>query len=177
MGSSDVAKWRIRPRSSIWLRRVNPFLHSSCREIYPTAALPTCNLLESINQTFLYRHRLPHPLLRSTGHCCICKIIISTRFKKLAQRNRRSSCSSYTTQDGSNAPDQHLTQGSGTLAVDELLRACELHVHVAVHTDEAALVFCLSPLEAHEDIGVDPTKARISGPSQSIFFPQVSKSQ
>ena len=47
-------------------------------------------------------------------------------------------------------PDKHLSEGACVVAVDELLRASELEVHVAVGRDEEALVL-VAPLKLHHD--------------------------
>lgn len=56
------------------------------------------------------------------------------------------------------APDQDLAQVAGELLVDELLRVGELDVHVAVGRHQPALVLGLAPLQAHDDVLVDPVE-------------------
>ena len=47
-------------------------------------------------------------------------------------------------------PDEDLSQGASVVSVDELLRAGQLEVHVAVRRDEESLVL-VAPLELHHD--------------------------
>lgn len=42
-------------------------------------------------------------------------------------------------------PYQDLPQAGRALAIDKLLGAGELDVHVRIHADESTLVFCLPP--------------------------------
>lgn len=58
----------------------------------------------------------------------------------------------------SNVPDQDLAQGASHLLVDVLLGAAELDVHVAVDTDESALVLSLAPLQADDDLLVNAAR-------------------
>lgn len=53
------------------------------------------------------------------------------------------------------APDQHLAQHALRAAVDPLLGAAQLHVHVAVDADQAARVLGRAPLEADAHVAVD----------------------
>lgn len=56
---------------------------------------------------------------------------------------------------GGSPPNQHLSKTSSTLAIHKLLCSRKLEVHVAVDTDERALVLGLSPLQADDDGLVD----------------------
>jgi hypothetical protein len=55
-----------------------------------------------------------------------------------------------------NVPDQDLPQRARRLAVNVLLSAVQLHVHVGVDADEAAVVLGCAPLEPDDDVLVDP---------------------
>lgn len=64
--------------------------------------------------------------------------------------------------DRINAPNQHQTQCSRVLSIDELFRITEQHVHVRIDALKLALVFRLTPLETDDDLGTDSAK-RIRG--------------
>jgi hypothetical protein len=53
-------------------------------------------------------------------------------------------------------PYQDLSQLSRALAVNELFRVIQLYVHVQIDRHEPALVLSLAPLQAHNDVLVDP---------------------
>ena len=51
-----------------------------------------------------------------------------------------------------NTPNKDKTEASSVLAVDEFLRIPQKHVHVGVDALQLALVLCLTPLEADNEL-------------------------
>lgn len=56
-------------------------------------------------------------------------------------------------------PDQNLAQLTRHLLINVLLGSRQLDIHVAVDADQSALVLCLTPLQAHRDLLIDPNHA------------------
>lgn len=60
----------------------------------------------------------------------------------------------------SHIPNQHLPQRARALTIHKLLRARQLDIHIAVHTDQTAFVFRLAPFQADDDGFVDTVWAK-----------------
>lgn len=55
-------------------------------------------------------------------------------------------------------PYQHLAQGARRFAIHKLLGVRQLEVHIRVGRHEVAVILGLVPLEAHDDVLVDPAQ-------------------
>ena len=57
-----------------------------------------------------------------------------------------------------NIPDQYQAQRARVLAIDELFRVAQQHVHIGVNALQHALVLGLAPFQADDHLGADSAR-------------------